>query len=228
MEDNKIFLDKNNSYNSELIYFKEEVLKDIKSLEEKLTSKFDFKVSEFKSRLAENEIKCNCVDNKLALVSALISEDKNLSQKLESLMCFKNSLEEKMLNQEIKSNLLAQELKSAVNKYDKLMTESVIYVGIIGQNCRFRNFHEFIDYVLSQMSQFGTFKDKGISDLKDFRNRMENMDKRISIEVEKTLKESRDYSDAVVKETERQAKDAMLLFDEKFTDFERKISRLST
>ena len=39
-----------------------------------------------------------------------------------------------------------------MNEIDRILNNSVIYPGIIGNKARFINLHEFIDYILSQIA----------------------------------------------------------------------------
>ena len=78
--------------------------------------------------------------------------------------------QKKILEEEIKN-----ELHKAITKYDKLLSDSVLYPGIIGNLCKFKNFHEFIDYTLQQISQLNSFKDKSLFDLKAYKVKLENL-----------------------------------------------------
>ena len=54
----------------------------------------------------------------------------------------------KLLILEFKLNQTNNELHKAITKYDKLLQDSVLYPGIIGNLCKFKNFNEFINYTL--------------------------------------------------------------------------------
>ena len=54
----------------------------------------------------------------------------------------------KLLILEIKLNQTNNELHKTITKYDKLLSNSVLYPEIIGNLCKFKNFNELIDYTL--------------------------------------------------------------------------------
>ena len=54
--------------------------------------------------------------------------------------------QKKILEDEIQLIQTYNELHKAITKYDKLLSDSVLYPGIIGNLCKFINFHEFILY----------------------------------------------------------------------------------
>ena len=67
-----------------------------------------------------------------------------------------------------------------INKYDNILLESAIYSRIIGINARFKTFHEFmnnkiIDFVLINISQLNTFKEKNNMDFKAYKKKIETL-----------------------------------------------------
>ena len=60
--------------------------------------------------------------------------------------------QKKILEDEIQLNQTYNELHKAITKYYKLLSDSVLYPGIIGNLCKFKNFHEFINYTLQQIN----------------------------------------------------------------------------
>ncbi len=42
--------------------------------------------------------------------------------------------------------------------FQSLFADSVIYPGIIGKSCKYKTFHELIDYLLVQIGEFNSFK----------------------------------------------------------------------
>ena len=58
-----------------------------------------------------------------------------------------NLKKKKILEDETQLNQTNNELHKAITKYDKLLSDSVLYPGII-YLCKFKNFYEFIDYTL--------------------------------------------------------------------------------
>ena len=53
---------------------------------------------------------------------------------------FKEKTNEKIISTEFKLNQTYNELHNAITKYDKLLSDSVLYPGIIGNLCKFKNF----------------------------------------------------------------------------------------
>ena len=61
-------------------------------------------------------------------------------------MNLKKKQKKKILEDKIQLNQTNNELHKAITKYDKLLSDSVLYPGIIGNLYKFKNFNEFILY----------------------------------------------------------------------------------
>ena len=83
--------------------------------------------------------------------------------------------ENKILTNEIQLNNLNKEFSNSVLKYDKILSDSVIYPGFIGNLCKFKTFHDFMDYCILNIKDLNTFKNKNNIDLKDYKNQLTSM-----------------------------------------------------
>ena len=80
---------------------------------------------------------------------------------------------------DFKINNIQKEIRDGLYKHEKFFNESILYPGIIGYECRFANFHSFIDYVLSKIQQLIIYQEvlKGY----EFHKLKGRLDKDISI-----------------------------------------------
>ena len=160
-------------YQKELLHFKNDLLKDFKRIESKLNEKYSDSINDLKLRLKDYDNKFDNVNKKIMELSNTISNDNNIKDNINKLNEFKKKIKKKILEDEIKLNQTNNELHKVITKYDKLLSDSVLYPGIIGNLCKFKNFHEFIDYTLQQISQLNIFKDKSLFDLKAYKVKLE-------------------------------------------------------
>ena len=159
----------------DLLYFKNDLLKEFKTIESNLNEKYSDSINELKLRLKDYDRKFDKVNQQILDLSNIISNDKIIKDKIDKLSQFKEKTNEKIISTEFKLNQTYNELHNAITKYDKLLSDSVLYPGIIGNLCKFKNFHEFIDYTLQQISQLNSFKDKSLFDLKAYKEKLENL-----------------------------------------------------
>ena len=133
---------------TQMILFKNEILKDIGELTKDLTEKYlkyDFL---FKDELKKvNELLIG-TENKIKDLSNLVIFDKESIQKLDNLLEFKKKTEEYIITNDIRYNYLEKDVADNIYRHDNIFKETVMYPGVIGSLCKFRNFHELIDYFI--------------------------------------------------------------------------------
>ena len=86
---------------SELIYFKEDVLKDIKSSSLKLISRIDSQKDEFSSKITNLETRLEALFNKVISLSNSITIDKSMSEKIETFEKFKNKAQDTLFSYDL-------------------------------------------------------------------------------------------------------------------------------
>ena len=147
--------------NSELLFFKNDILGDIKQVESKISKKMDKQNEESEKKLVHLQHRLDSLTQKLFSLSNITSENTNAKEKVDSLYQFRSKMEETINNYDFRLKTISKELVETINKYDRIIEGNLYYQGIIGSNnARFRTFHNFVDYVLTNISQFIIFKDK--------------------------------------------------------------------
>jgi len=144
----------------DLILFKNDTLKDIKETEKAILEKYrniEFKLNE-KLELFENEFKK--FDSKVIEMSAFLETLKDTNDNITQLLQYKTKSENSIFDLELKLRSLDKESHDSLYNISNILKDSVIYPGTIGSVAKFKTFHDFIDYVLTQISNLRQFKDK--------------------------------------------------------------------
>ena len=81
-------------------------------------------------------------------------------EKIKNFQPFISKTENDLLTLNLKLNATKNDVKDSYYKYEKLINENIIYPGIIGNNARFPNFRNFIDFVLSNIHLIEEFKEE--------------------------------------------------------------------
>ena len=163
------------SMKNEIILFKNETLRDFNDAQKKILDKYINLDSEIKSKFESYESRINAYEMKITELSNLIHSDNTIKEKVEQLFEFKDKTNDTMLTQKIRLDNLRNDLKSNVTRIDKILTDSVIYPGVIGGINRYKTFHDLIDYVLTQCSLNLTFREKSILDFKGYKQKLEGL-----------------------------------------------------
>lgn len=206
--------------NPDLIFFKNDMLGDLKQQEHKLTKKIDQQTDDTQKKLNQFQLKLDVLTSKIFSLTNLLTENTNFKEKIDSLLQFKTKTEETLLSHDIKMTSNSKDLVNAINKYDKLIENNIFYHGIIGtSNSRFPNFHSFIDYVLKNISELVLFRDKVINlDFKGQKSELEALIEGLKKQAENITIGCKIYTTQSLDNLEKKIKSDLNLFDQKFFD----------
>ena len=161
-EKNKSFFNPEKSkINQDFLFFKNDILKDIRKLEEKLNIKLN------EQNLVKNQ--CDNFEKKLTELSKYISNVHNLIadnnnndiiQKTKNISKFKTEAENNFNRINSRINTLQKEYKDFSNNIEKLVNDNLRYPGVIGKNAKFSNFRYFIDFIIKSFKDVNDFKDE--------------------------------------------------------------------
>ena len=206
------------NYQKELLFFKDDMLKDLKRFESKLTSKYNETQSSIQQKLNFYDEQFEKLTEKLSKIQNSDLNDKLIEEKINSLIKFKEKISEKIMTNEIKLDSTQKDLQNAMFKYDKMFTDTVIYPGLIGNSCKYKTFHEFIDYLLIQISQLNSFKEKNILDLKSYKTKLENLIQSFKLQIENITKSMTEFTTKSVNNCEERINDLLKIYDEKLIE----------
>ena len=205
------------SLNSDLIYFKNDILTDLKKLEVKISQKIDNKNDETDSKLLSIQNTLDSLTQKIFNISNSFSESNYEKEKIESLCQFSSKMEELTNKYEIKLNKISKDLVGAINKYDNLILNNIFYQGIIGSNnAKFINFHQFIDYVLKNIKELVNFKEKvsGI-DFNLYKKKLDMMMDGLTKQINDIMESTKIFTIHCVSNLEEKIKSNLNLYEEK-------------
>ena len=147
--------------NSELLFFKNEILGDLKQLENKLLRKLEQKTDGTQKKIVQIEASVDALTKKFFSMSSFYSENITMKDKIDNLFQNISKLEGAMFTHDFRISSLEKDLVTAINKYDKIIEKSIYYPGLIGaNNAKFNTFHNFIDFVMQNISQLNILKIK--------------------------------------------------------------------
>ena len=226
MDDNNIDDINNNIQNSninqtskfEILQFKNEVLSDIKKSQKLGENKIDNFIQIIENRFNKYENKLNSPSEKFQEINNNKSVDNNINEQIKDLLTFQTETKDNLITIDIKLQNLEKYTYNNVYRIDKILTESVIYPGIIGNMCKFKTFHEFIDYLLAQTSQNITFRDKSEMDLKSYKIKIENYLKNFSSQSDGLLKDANIFTQKSIENVELRMKSLLDEINEKINN----------
>ena len=129
----------------------------------------------------------------------------------------------------IKLNSLEKDTTNNFYRIDKILNTSIIYPRIIGNNSKFKTFHEYIDYTINQLNSYEIFKSRIELDLTHFKSKIDKMIQSFEKKLECSINDSHQIVKNGVKENELIIKDyitgKIYDFQVKNAEFEQKINK---
>ena len=202
----------------DLLLFKEEVLKDIKVVQKEFTNKFGRMEDILKEQINIYESKVNTFEQRIMNLSNLISADRSLLQKIEELIKFREETNDKLVTDSIRITNLETDFKVNLKNIENILSKSVIYPGIIGYNGKFKSFHDFMDYVLMQISDLTLFKEKSYLDLGPYKKKIDDSLEFVKLQVNHIIGNANEFTIKSVNDAEQRMRSLVQLYDDRLQD----------
>ena len=178
------------SVNNDMIYFKNELLKEMKKIKLELSNKFAEYTTELDEKINKTSSANMELDEKIDFVA------KNLENKLNDLFgqktienIEKSLLETKdnIVTNNIKLQALREELRIHKGQYEDIVRHNILYHGMIGPGCKYRNLHEYIDFVNASINNIITVNNQKAADLKNYKSKMDNIIHNINSQISEII-----------------------------------------
>ena len=200
---------------ADIMYFKEEVLVEFKQLSKKLEEKYTKINKELKDNIELFNTKLSQFNFKLLELSSRIVIDTNMKQKLNDLLIFKEKAETLINSNQLKISKFSEDAQNKINRIDDLLRGSFIFPGLIGSNCKYKNFREFIEFIYIQINSLNDFKQKNLIDLGLYKTKIEYLFNATKMKMDNVQKEANFHSLDNVRKSEEKIFQEISLRDEK-------------
>ena len=188
------FIKQRNQTQKESILFREEILKEVKDLQKIINDTTKFQLEIFDKKYIN---KFDNITSQLSQISQLISFSKDLKEKQDDLITFKNKSLEKFTNFKQQLTFIQYESKDLVKNLEKMIQTQILYPDLIGKNGKFRTFHLFVDYVLSHLKTLIDFKENNNINSyanKVFSSKLESLSQGLKSQMNNVLTTSKQFS----------------------------------
>ena len=189
--------------NAQLIFFKEEILKDIRRFESKLTSKYNAELNKNTSKILKMQESLDEMNKKIESFTSLIKADLEMEKRTNNLSTLYSTLEQEMLSQDIKLKNINNLLNETITKFNDEFYMSIIYPGVIGPTGKYKTFHEFIDFVLLNINNLLLNKDKFSNEFKEYKSKTDISINNLMSKLDYTKKNCNAFTSASIREHEK-------------------------
>ena len=189
--------------NAQLIFFKEEILKDIRRFESKLTLKYNSELNKNTSKILKMQESLDEMNKKIESFTSLIKTDLEMEKRTNNLSTLYSTLEQEMLSQDIKLKNINNLLNETITKFNDEFYMSIIYPGVIGPTGKYKTFHEFIDFVLLNINNLLLNKDKFSNEFKEYKSKTDISINNLMSKLDYTKKNCNAFTSASIREHEK-------------------------
>lgn len=189
--------------NNTLLFFKEDILKDLRKFESEMTLKYNSELNKNTNKILKFQETLEEFSKKIEKISSLIKTDLNLEEKTNNLSSLFSTMEQELISHGVKINNTSNKLTETINKFNNELYISVIYPTVIGPKGKFKTFHEFMDYIILNVNSLLIFKEKLYTEFKEFKSKTDINMNNIQVRFDYQTKNCNAFTSASIRESEK-------------------------
>jgi hypothetical protein len=211
----------NIAINNDMKYFKNELLKEMKKIKQELFVKFSEYSLQLNEKIKQTSIDNEQLDQKIEYIS------KNIDDKITSFLNEKNKynfdriisdLKDNIMTNDIKIQTMREELRQHKEQYEEVVKSNIYYQGMIGSGCKYRNMHQFIDFLLSSLNELNSTNNQKASEMRLYKTKVENIFHNINGQLNDITFGYKSYINQCMKDYETKISSQLRIYDEKFLE----------
>ena len=203
------------SIKKDILYFKDDILKDMRAIQKTLDAKYLKVDDNINLKINKFETKISIFEQKLFELSNKINTDNKIREEIESLNKFKEETSDALFKRRAKYNEFEKNMSEEISRINDILTDSVVYPAMIGNNTKFKTFHEFMDYTLEEIGQFKVYKDKTGLDIGPFKKKIDQTIDALKIQMTNIGNISKEFTTSSINQSEERINSIFRLYDEK-------------
>ena len=184
---------------SEIMQFKDEMLKNIRELERKIMTKVNKNQEDLSSDLNNITASLNSLKTNNNAIIDSITETKLNFDKISHIESDLIKFHTTLNGQEKKINETMLDISFMKEQYEKSFSDALIVPGIIGKNCKYNNFNDYIVNINQEISRLKTEKEYSRKENRELKQKLEQGMKSMSNLVDSFVGRAKIYTDGTKK-----------------------------
>ena len=161
-----------NSISKQLISFKEDILEEVKQLETQMFIKYKINQSKNDTKIIKMQETVETIQQNLEKIISGINNNPILDR-TDKLSDKVSKLEQTVNNNDLKIKDSNKKLVDDIFELNNKITQNIFNPLVSASNGKYKTFHEFIDFIISNMNNLIIFKEKSSSLHKELKNKTE-------------------------------------------------------
>ena len=171
---------------TDLIFFKNEVLEDIKKFENRINNKMALNFKSLLEKINLNKDNISNNNKKIFEMLKIVYDEEDKIRINNTLNTFKSKIDEFVLLNDTKLSSLEKEFNDLNVKYDKIFISNLTCPGFIGKNCEFSNARSFFDYTRKKLKELSGARDIQNKDIKMYKEKLEILINQFKLQINLT------------------------------------------
>ena len=205
--------------NEELIALKEELLKEIRSVESKTNLQIMLKTQELTEKNNKYIEEFNLMMEKSKSLLNSLSSQNHYSDKINDFDNFRKRTESTMITHEIRINNSMKDIQDIQYKVGRDISESLNVPGIIGSSCKYKNLSSYVSSNINEMEKIKNDTENFKKDNKETKKKLEDIIKTAVNLVDSSTSKCIDFSNKQIKKLEESVKKRIDDLNDRIVDF---------
>lgn len=217
----KYIIDINNHITRQVYFFKDEILKEVNEMIDKLIIKVTSNFNEIDEKVSKNDEKFNLINERIDKILETIVKYEPYGDKIHELFEYKIKNEKDMLSHLVKFNDIKNEMRDMFNEYEGIFKKykpSEVSEEIVGERRKFKTYPELMKYLYQNISQFNTYKEKSNLDFKGYKSKLDLTIFSFKNQINTIIDSMKNFTTTNIKESEGRIKGIINLFDERIVE----------
>ena len=180
------------SESKNMIYFKNDILSDIKKFENNMNSKITEINNILKSNEEEYNLKFTKISNAISELIEIVSNRKYDNEKIEELLQMKNLIWAHINENKNKLLTITKDMENAIFRYDRIIIDNLELPGIVGNKCKYTTMRDFFEYVYHEIKADRIFREEQTLGNQKYKERIENLINSLSLRSNEIYRVSND------------------------------------
>ena len=168
---------------NDFLFFQNDILKDIKSLENTMNSKVNQINETIITKIKEHESKLSKLTENINELVTKIASNSQANDHIEELLRWKGTTNDSLLDNKTQINLVNRCLSNAIARYDTIIIDNLSLPGVVGINCKFKNLKEYFQFIFSEIKANNIFKEQQLLINKTTKEEFKNLLKKEETEL---------------------------------------------